>query len=184
MPRHTQALVITGSMGAGKTTTLAEASDLLTVSNITHAAIDLDALGMYHVPEAREDLEGENLAALWRNYTAAGIDRLLIAVAIESAKDLDRLRAALRDASLTVCRLRAAVETMQKRVRERERGIFQQRYVDRVATLESRLDEARVEDYAVDTEGRTVTDAAREMLQRAGWLADTPRPGPPGVRQQ
>jgi nucleoside-triphosphatase THEP1 len=170
MPHHIKLFVITGSMGAGKTTILGEASDLLTASNIAHAAVDLDALGMYHVPDAPTDLEGENLAAVLRNYSAAGIDRLLVAVAIESAKDLERLRAALRDAELTVCRLRAAVNTMQRRVRERERGIFQQRYVDRVATLESRLDEARVEDYSVETEDRTVTDVAREMLERAGWL--------------
>jgi len=44
-------IVITGNMGAGKTTILAEASDLLTGAGIVHAAIDLDTLGMGHVPE-------------------------------------------------------------------------------------------------------------------------------------
>lgn len=170
MPQQTRVLVITGSMGAGKTTTLGEASDLLTESNIAHAAVDVDALGIYHVPDTPTDLAGENLAAVWRNYAAAGIDRLLIALALESATDRERLRSALGDAELTVCRLRAGVKTMTRRVRQRERGLFRQRYVDRVAMLESRLDEARVEDYSVETEGRTVTDVAREMLERAGWL--------------
>lgn len=170
MSHQTKVLVITGSMGAGKTTILGEASDLLTESNIAHAAVDVDALGIYHVPGALTDLEGENLAAVWRNYAAVGIDRLLIALALESAADLERLRSALRDAELTVCRLRAGVKTMRGRVRQRERGIFRVRYVDRVATLESRLEEARVEDYSVETEGRTVTDVARKMLELAGWL--------------
>ncbi len=43
-------LIITGTMGAGKTTVLAEASDILALLHITHAAIDLDALGLAHLP--------------------------------------------------------------------------------------------------------------------------------------
>src|SRR5690349_23304571 len=39
-------LVISGSMGAGKTTVLGEASDLLAASGIEHAAIDLDTLSI------------------------------------------------------------------------------------------------------------------------------------------
>lgn len=35
-------LVISGSMGSGKTTVLGEASDILTASNIAHVALDLD----------------------------------------------------------------------------------------------------------------------------------------------
>ena len=35
-------LIITGTMGAGKTTVLAEASDILTLRHVVHAAIDLD----------------------------------------------------------------------------------------------------------------------------------------------
>jgi predicted ATP-binding protein involved in virulence len=38
-------LIITGTMGAGKTTVLGEASDILALRGIVHAAIDLDALG-------------------------------------------------------------------------------------------------------------------------------------------
>jgi hypothetical protein len=42
-------LIITGTMGAGKTTVLAEASDILALRHITHAAIDLDAFGLAHL---------------------------------------------------------------------------------------------------------------------------------------
>jgi hypothetical protein len=41
-----------GYDGAGKTTVLAEASDILTLRHITHAAIDLDALGLAQFPSA------------------------------------------------------------------------------------------------------------------------------------
>lgn len=48
-------LIITGSIGAGKTSTLYEASDLLAERQIAHAAIDLDALGIvYLLPSASQ----------------------------------------------------------------------------------------------------------------------------------
>lgn len=166
-------LVVTGSMGAGKTAVLGEASDLLTLFNVAHAAVDLDGLGMYHLPRpAAPDCAFQNLAAVWRNYAAAGIDRLLIAEAMESAADRDRLHDAIPDAEIVVCRLRAALATMQQRVRVRESGMLRERYVARVATLDARLDAAGLEDFSVDTEGRGITDVAREMLARGGWLGD------------
>ena len=45
-------LIITGTMGSGKTAVLAEASDLLARRRIAHAAIDLDAIGLAHLPSA------------------------------------------------------------------------------------------------------------------------------------
>src|SRR6202790_531799 len=45
-------LIITGTMGAGKTTVLGEASDILALRHIPDAAIDLDALGLVHIPSA------------------------------------------------------------------------------------------------------------------------------------
>jgi adenylylsulfate kinase len=159
-------------MGSGKTTMLGELSDVLSRNGIPHAAVDVDALGTYHLPDA-PGLAAENLAAVWKNYAAAGVDRLLIAEALESAPERDRLTAAIPDAAeVVVCRLRAALVTMQERVRLREPGMFQQRYVERVAVLERLLDAARVEDFSVDTENRSVTDVAREILERAGWLSN------------
>jgi hypothetical protein len=34
------------------------------------------------------------------------------------------------------------------------------------------LDNAAVEDFSISTENRTVTEAAREMLIRAGWILE------------
>jgi hypothetical protein len=171
MSPRVRVLVITGSMGAGKTTVLGEASDLLAASNVAHAAIDLDGLGVCHLPDApTADLALANLAAVWRNYAAAGAGRLLIAEALESEAARERLRAAIPDADVVVCRLRVPLAVMQARVRVREAGLWQQRYVDRVAALEARLDAAGVEDFSIQAGDRGVTDVAREMLERTGWL--------------
>ena len=157
-------LVISGSMGAGKTTLLGEASDLLAAAGVTHAAIDLDGLSIGHMPD---DMTARNLAAVWSNYAAGGITRLLIAEAIDSADKLERIRRAVPGAEIVVCRLRASLGTMQERVRVREPGMRQEEFVRRVVDLERAMD---IEDFSVDNESRSVTEVAREVLDRAGWL--------------
>ena len=164
-------LVISGSMGSGKTTVMAEASDILAARGVAHAAIDLDALGIVHVPEVMShDLMYRNLASIWGNYAAAGVNRLLLAYAVESRAELDRLRQTLPAAEITVCRLRAKLETMQRRVRLREPGFLQSRFVARVAELETLIDGAGVEDLSLSNDDCSVTDVAHEILMRAGWL--------------
>jgi predicted kinase len=164
-------LVITGSMGSGKTTVMAEASDILNASGIGHAAIDLDALGIVHrAATAPRDVARTNLEAVWRNIAAAGVDALILSAAVERAVDLDGLRAAVGAGSAVVCRLRAPIAVMEDRIRVREPGMLQPQFVERVATLERILDSASLEDFALTNDGRPVTEVAREMLVRAGWL--------------
>ena len=45
-------LLISGSMGSGKTTVMGEASDLLREMSISHAAIDLDAVSAHLFPDS------------------------------------------------------------------------------------------------------------------------------------
>ncbi len=58
-------LIITGSMGAGKSSVLAEASDLLALRKIAHAAIDLDVFGLAWLPSGipTDSLMYDNLRA-------------------------------------------------------------------------------------------------------------------------
>ena len=166
-------LIISGSLGTGKTTVLNEASDLLTEAGIPHAAIDLDGLAVMH---PRHDPHGErlsfaNLAAVWPNYVAAGADRLIIARVVEDRADLDRYRAAIPGAQPVVCRLTAAVGVIHERLRVREPGMFLEQALSRAAELDSILDRSRVEDFSVDNgSGRPVGAVAREVLRHAGWL--------------
>ncbi len=174
LPGHKSAfvLVISGSMGSGKTTVLGEASDILTEAGIPHAAIDLDALGVSYVPQAAgDDLMMRNLTAVWNTYATAGISRLLIADAVDSLAAYEEIRRAVPDAGeVIVCRLRASLDTMRQRIRVREPGMLQEKFVTRVAELEASLDATGVEDFSVDNDSGSVTDVAREVLVRAGWL--------------
>jgi hypothetical protein len=163
-------LLVTGTMGAGKTSVLGEASDILTEHGIAHAAIDLDALGIWNLPSASDDLMFQNLAAVWRNYAAAGVPKVLIAGAVENAVELGRIHRAVPDVTLTIVRLRASVETMRARVRMRETGVLRATYEARVDILDDILNRASLEAFAITNEDRAITEVARELLVRAGWL--------------
>jgi hypothetical protein len=166
-------LVITGSMGAGKTSVLGEASDILAQQNIPHAAIDLDAFGLAHLPSrARNDaVMYRNLQCVCKNYAALGVRRFLVARAIEDRAALECCRAAVSARNLFVCRLTAKIGTMRQRVKRRESGILQKQFVARVATLNSMLERVRVEDLTLASDDRSVTQLAREMLLKAGWIS-------------
>jgi len=168
-------LILTGSMGAGKSTVMAEASDLLAQRQIVHAAIDMDALGLACIPSAHaknDDLMYANLASVVRNFTIAGVSRFLVARAIERREDLELCREIIPTTDAVVCRLIASVGTMQQRIREREIGILQNKFVARVQTLNDTLDLAKLEDFTISNENRSLTAVAMEMLVKAGWISN------------
>lgn len=166
-------LIITGTMGAGKTAVLGEASDLLTQRQIVHAAIDLDALALAHLPSAgpNDGLMYQNLRSLYANYLAAGVQRFLVARAIESESQLKLCREIIPATKTVVCRLTAGLEIMEQRVAGRDPGISRDQYVSRVGKLNAILDRARLEHFPVINENRSLTEVAREMLVKAGWLS-------------
>jgi hypothetical protein len=95
-------LIITGTMGAGKTTVLGEASDLLALRHIAHAAIDLDALGLAHLPStanastaSNDGVMYRNLQSICKNYASVGVTRFLVARAIEERAELELSRSAV-----------------------------------------------------------------------------------------
>ncbi len=173
MPTTVPLLIISGSMGAGKTTVLSEASDLLAQTGIPHAAIDLGWLTVMH---PQQDAYGQhlaiaNLAAVWPNYVAAGAERLIVARVVEHEHELGLYRIAVPGARIVVCRLTAPRTLMHERLRIREPGMFQDQALARSTELAGILERAAIEDFTVDNgPGRQAGDVAHEVLTRAGWL--------------
>jgi hypothetical protein len=169
-------LIITGSMGAGKTSVLGEASDILALRHIAHAAIDLDALGLTHLPSAsgNDGVMYRNLQSVCENYASLGVKRLLLARAVENHAELELCRSAVSAKGVVVCRLTASIETMQRRVKMRELGLSQREYVARVAKLNDILDRAQLHDFAISNENRPLSEVGYEMLLKAGWISEGP----------
>jgi hypothetical protein len=167
-------LIITGTMGAGKTAVLAEASDILALRHIAHAAIDLDALGLVHLPSAAssDGVMYRNLQSACKNYASLGVRRFLLARAMENRAELELCHGVVSAKNMVVCRLTASIEAMQHRVKMRESGVSQRGYVARVAKLNVILDRARLEDFTVTNENRPLTEVAHEMLVKAGWVSN------------
>lgn len=172
---HTESLlIITGTMGAGKTVVMGEASDILAQRKIVHAAIDLDALGLGLLPSAApsDGLMYDNLRSICGNYARSGVRRFLLARAIEDRTQLELCRSIIPAANTVVCRIAASIEAMKRRVQMRDLGISQREYVAWVTTLSVILDRVRLEDFAITNENRSLTDVAVEMLVKAGWILD------------
>ena len=167
-------LIVTGPIGVGKTTVATEVGHLLADAGIAHAVVDFDQLAEYR-PRAADDRWGTrvglaNLAAVWRNYAAAGAERLIIARVIESRADLEGFTSAVPGAAITVVRLRARTETLQMRVRQREIGLARDWHLARARELDTQMEAGRLEDVLIETEGCDPTSVAREILHRVGWI--------------
>ena len=167
-------LIISGTMGAGKTTVMAEASDILSLHKITHAAIDLDALGLAYLPDVKptDAIMYNNLKSVCENYSSLGIQRLLLARAIQDRAELDLCRSVVSATNTIICRLNASPALMAQRVAMRESGMLRDGFIARSAELNAILDEAQLEDFSITNEDRPLQEIAREMLVRAGWISN------------
>jgi gluconate kinase len=166
-------LVISGTIGAGKTAVADEVSCLLGEQGILHALIDLDHLGnIIPAPDAdplSKELAMHNLAAIWPNYRAAGVRRAVIARVIESRDELAEFRRAIPNANITVVELRAAPETLRSRVTAREAGAMRRELLRRSPQLDRSLRRASAADHVVENDSRPVRAVAEEVLRLAGW---------------
>jgi hypothetical protein len=167
-------LLITGAVGAGKTTITGEASRLLREAGIAAAAVDLAVIGNCWPPppddQWNEDVIHRNLACMWANFRQAGAGRLLLCRVLETRSLLTRVEEAVPGAEITVVRLRVPLETVRARITARESGRDPQWYLGAAEYLTTRLEEARVEDHVVANHGRPAADVAAEVLRVSGWL--------------
>jgi hypothetical protein len=181
-------LLITGTVGVGKSAVAAEANDALAALKVPNAAVDLDAL-VWQWPSTskwNDDLMFENLAALWPNYAAHGATHLVLARVLETPAELSRYAAAVPGAEITVCRLVAPEALRVNRLLGRmPPGPSRDWHLSRTAELDAILDRLPCVDFTIDNGDRTVRDVALDVLIHAAWVtaadADTVRLDPQGV---
>lgn len=112
-------LLITGPIGVGKTTIAHEISDLLEDVGMAHAFVDVDSLHWYYPCPLHDPLKVRlamnNLAAVWANFRAVGVTRLILSDVLQSRSELTRYQEAVPGAQIIVVRLRAALPTLYRR---------------------------------------------------------------------
>lgn len=169
------ALLITGTVGAGKTSVAEAAGELLAERRTPHAVIDLDGLRRFW-PAPEDDpfslgLTLRNLRDVARNFLDAGARRLVLAGVVESRDERKRYEEALGGVGLVVCRLRVRLPVVHERLARRHEGDEPglRWHLGRSGELDRILDEAGAEDVTVDATERPVRDVAAAVLEAAGW---------------
>ncbi|WP_413753632.1 hypothetical protein NRF20_29675 [Streptomyces sp. R-74717] len=186
---HAEVLLIGGRAGVGKSTVAWEVSAQLRAVEAAHAVVEGDLMGQVHpAPEGdphRAGITERNLAAVWSNFAELGYRRLIytntVSVLPESAAMFERAMGA--DVRIVRVLLTASDATTYGRLSGREIGSELDREVANSVRKARLLDEhAPADTVRVATDGRKVTDIAREVVAVTGWgdpVGPAVRPGPP-----
>lgn len=172
-------LLLTGTVGSGKTAVADEISVLLEEAGVRHAVIDVDRVCQLYPPPPDDvhnvALATANLRAMWANYSARGATHLILARVTEAPGALDAYRSAIPGAAITTVRVVADAPTIAERLRHRESGSMFNALLRRSHELTAVLDSAALEDFSVVNSGRPLREVALEVLNRLDW----PRPTQP-----
>lgn len=165
------ALLVNGTVGAGKTAAADAAGDLLAEAGVPHAVIDVDWLRRSWPSPAGDPFNSaitlRNLAAVARNFLADGAERLVLAGVIESRDERDRYARAL-GVPLTVCWIRTGLATVRARLHRRhEHDDGLDWHLRRSGELDAVLEAAAVHDYTVDGTAGDPRAVAAAVLK--GW---------------
>jgi hypothetical protein len=165
-------IVVTGTVGVGKSTVASAMHDMLIERAVAHACVDIDWLRMSW-PERglwNSDVSMANLASVWQNFRDAGAERLIIVDVVEERSHVKSYEDAVPGASIQVCRLTAPEPLRKQRITAREVGSSRDWHLHRTTELDAILDAADVADFCIDNGDRPVAQVAAEVLAKAGWI--------------
>ncbi len=171
-----RALLLTGTVGVGKTTVAEAVGDLLRDDAVPNAVVDVDWLRAAWPAPAGDPFNGalglRNLAAVTANYLDAGAVRLVLAGVLETADDRDAHATAL-GMPLDVVRLVADPDVVRDRLLRRHHDEDEGRrwHLRRAAELHAILEASAVEDPVVDTTSGSAAEVAATVLRIAGWAS-------------
>ncbi|WP_435093705.1 adenylyl-sulfate kinase [Clavibacter michiganensis] len=169
------AVILTGTVGAGKTTTMHALGAVLTARGVPHALVDMDAVSLLR-PAPRTDpfqqeLALRNLGDLARNYREAGARVVVVAAVVEHARDLPSYAAALGSHDPMLVRLTVDADAVRARLdaRHGDYAAALAWHRDRAPELAAIIGAAGLGGHAIDTTSRTPAEVAELIADRAGW---------------
>jgi hypothetical protein len=169
---QTEALLVGGRAGVGKSSVGYEIHEQLSAVGIRHCLIEGDNLDMAYPAPWEHHLAERNLAAMWANYRALGYRRMIYTnTASVLEKVIGELTAAMGDdPQVTGVLLTCSDATARWRLAQREIGSALDWHVERSAQMARRLDRhAPAWVHRVATDGRTVADIAAEIISLTAW---------------
>lgn len=164
------AVVITGTVGVGKSTVMRALSEALEARGIRHAGIDQDYLRwVYPAPEGdrfASRLGLRNLAAIWPNLREVGLGCVLVADVVEHPSQATQYETAMPGTTVTVVRLVVAMPLILARLEGRETGESLAWSQHRAPELHEIQDRENVGDIVIDVGQRSPGEVAEEIMRK------------------
>lgn len=166
-------VLLTGTVGAGKTALATDIGEVLTGEALSPAVIDLDWLGWFTQRGGSsadiEDLIRENLAAIWPNFRTRGATHVVMSRLVREPQQIAGYRQALGDVDLIVVRVTASAETIRDRLSRRDTGSILEEHLTEARKMSVLLDGSQGGDFSIANEGRPIRDVTTELLDKLGW---------------
>ena len=172
--RSVPVVVITGTIGSGKSTIAGLASEILHDRGIKHGLIEVDWLeGVYPAPDPSDPYSTafamKNLRALWPNFLEAGITRAIVTMTLENRQELNDLLAALGNPpDATVVRLEASQAVREERIKSREFGALRELFLAKTGDIEAKMRRYGIGDVVLENEEEPHRVVSR-LLEEIGW---------------
>ncbi|MEA2446839.1 MAG: hypothetical protein QOK47_476 [Actinomycetota bacterium] len=169
------ALVITGTIGAGKTTIIEAISAQLRSAGLLHGVLDLDWLNQLSpAPDPldpyNDGLRVTNLEAVWSTFYARGARHAVISGTIVSREQLEAIRETLPGLAVTVCLLVCPSDLVKERIKQRTRGRLLEDFLSRTEGLAQTIEEANIHDFVGRNGDRLPEEVAAEIVDQLDWL--------------
>ncbi len=161
-------LVVTGPVGAGKTSAAWALGDLLTERAEAGAVIDVDGLRAVWPQDPAdpfaENLGRANLAAVWPNYLRRGIRWLVLADVVEQQSQRELYQQAMPGARIVIVRLDTPLDLIRQRLLARETEASIGWHLDRSEELQTIMVDRRIGDIVIEVADRSPAEVAASIL--------------------
>jgi adenylylsulfate kinase len=169
----TKVVVISGTVGSGKTTIATRLHDKLVQRGYASAVIDVDFLceAEPRTPDDpyNSDLGIKNLAAIWPNYKEFGVEYMVLARVVEEADERAKYDAAF-GIPVKIVRLEVPSALRKERLIEREsEPQWLEWHLNRTDELAAIMRERELEDFVVVNDERSPDDTVAEIIRLLGW---------------
>jgi adenylylsulfate kinase-like enzyme len=182
-------LLVCGPTGVGKSTVGWEVYVRLRRAGLAAAYLDLDQIGFCrpapHGDPGNHRVKARNLAAIWTTYRAAGAQCLVAVGPVEDGRAASTYADTLPAATMTLCRLHAGSDELTRRILRRGQGggswaqpgdpligrpeAELRRIAAEAVAIATRTERAGPAELRIDTEGRTVAEAADLVVAQLRW---------------